>query len=253
MKKSGIYFFLPLFISGCATLSVEPTAKIDKGLEDELPPYNGPKAKIMVAKFGWDVGTSAKRRVRVRGPWWVNWEMTEEEEGYTEGLRTMLVTTLVQSKRFRVLEREVFDQLVEEAKLSGDTLNIKGADLLIVASVTAWEPGIKKTGGSLGGLLPGKTGVILGALSSAVKKSYMAMDIRIIDAKTSEILAATRVEGIAKEINLGALGASIFGSVPLAGGLSIYSKTPMEKAIRLCIKEAVKYIIENTPKEYFKY
>jgi len=252
MKKSGIYFFLLLFISGCATLSVEPTAKIDRGLENELPPYNGPKAKIMVAKFGWDVGTRTKK-IRVRGPWWVNWEMTEEEEGYTEGLRTMLVTTLVQSKRFRVLEREVFDQIVEEAKLSGGNLNIKGADLLIVASVTAWEPGVKKTGASLGGLLPGKTGLILGALSSAVKKSYMAMDIRIIDAKTSEILAATRVEGTAKEIDLGALGASIFGRVPLAGGLSIYSKTPMEKAIRLCIKEAVKYIIENTPKEYFKY
>ncbi|HLD28919.1 MAG TPA: CsgG/HfaB family protein, partial [bacterium] len=94
---------------------------------------------------------------------------------------------------------------------------------------------------------------VLGALSGAVKKSHMAMDIRIIDGKTSEILAATRVEGTAKEVNLGAIGAGIFGYAPMAGGLSIYSKTPMEKAIRLCLKEAVKYIIDNTPGDYFRH
>jgi len=250
-----LIFLLTLlsFTTGCATFSTKPEAKIDKGLETELPPYNGPRAKVMVAKFGWDVGQKTKRiRLRGRGFWGLNFEMTEEEQGYTEGLRTMLTTTLVQSKRFRVLEREVLNQIVEEGKLTGN-INIQGADLLIVASITAWEPGVKKTGGNIGALIPGRTGLVLGALSGAVKKSYMAMDIRIIDAKTSEILAATRVQGKAKEINLGALTAGIFGRVPLSGGLSIYSKTPMEKAIRLCIKEAVKYIIENTPKEYFKY
>lgn len=252
MKKIALLLtiFISFFISSCATLSTRPTARVDKGLEEELPPYDGPKAKVMVAKFGWDVGT--RKRVRVKS-WWpgVNWEMTEEEEGYTEGLRTMLTTTLVQSKRCRVLEREVFDQILEEAKRSGGEIKIKGADLLIVASITAWEPGVKKTKGGLGGLIP--RAAVLGKVKGAFKKSYMAMDIRIIDGKTSEIIAATRVEGTAKEIKLGALGAGIFGSVPLAGGLSVYGKTPMEKVIRTCIKESVKYVIENTPKEYFKY
>ena len=29
--------------------------------------------------------------------------------------------------------------------------------------------------------------------------------------------------------------------------------TPMEKAIRTCINESVKYVVENTPKQYFKH
>jgi hypothetical protein len=42
-------------------------------------------------------------------------------------------------------------------------------------------------------------------------------------------------------------------AVGLVGGLGTYAKTPMEKAIRSCIYEAAKYIIDNTPQEYFKY
>lgn len=93
----------------------------------------------------------------------------------------------------------------------------------------------------------------LGAIAGAFKKSYMAMDIRIIDTATSEVLAATRVEGEAKDINLGVLAGGLIGNVGLGGALGAYAKTPMEKAIRTCINEAVKYIISATPHEYMKY
>jgi len=93
----------------------------------------------------------------------------------------------------------------------------------------------------------------LGDILGGIKKSSMAMDIRIIDTETSEILAATDVKGEATDFNLGGFGGDIIGTIRLAGGLSTHSKTPMENAIRVCIYEAVKYIAENTPEEYFKY
>jgi len=55
------------------------------------------------------------------------------------------------------------------------------------------------------------------------------------------------------DVNFGFLAGGIIGNVGLGGALSTYAKTPMEKTIRTCIYEAAKYIIENTPREYFKY
>ena len=126
---------------------------------------------------------------------------------------------------------------------------IKGAEILVVGAITGWDPGSSGTGGGIGFGTRG----FLGGIGVSVKKSTMAMDIRIIDTATSEVLAATRVEGEATDVSLGFLAGGIVGDVGLAGGLGTYAKTPMEKAIRTCLYEAAKYIIDNTPKEYFKH
>jgi curli biogenesis system outer membrane secretion channel CsgG len=99
----------------------------------------------------------------------------------------------------------------------------------------------------------GKASALFGAARGAFKKSSMAMDIRIVDTTTSEVLAATRVEGEGKSVNMGAGLVALTGSGGMGGGLGGYAKTPMEKAIRTCIYNAVKYIAENTPQQYMKY
>ncbi len=185
--------------------------------------------------------------------------ITTEQSGVMSGLRDMLTTTLVQSKRYQVLERQEFGSIQEEMALgeSGYAAKktvkkkgkVKSADLLIVAAITGWEPGTSGT--QAGGGLFGRG--FLGGITGGIKKSSMAMDIRIIDTETSEVVAATRVEGEATDVNLGFLAGGIIGSVGLGGGLSTYANTPMEKAIRACIYKAVEYISENTPREYFKY
>jgi curli biogenesis system outer membrane secretion channel CsgG len=80
----------------------------------------------------------------------------------------------------------------------------------------------------------------------------MALDIRIIDASTSEVLASTRVQGEAKDI-AGGFAAGFAGGFGLGGGLGMYKNTPMEKAIRICIIEAVRYISQGIPPQYYKY
>lgn len=240
---SIVLLVITIALNNCAMQStVQPTARVDTGLAQQLPPYTGPKARIAIARFDWKVGRA-----------------TKEEVGYMDGLRDMLSTALVQSGRYRVLERQELGAIKEEIGL-GETSyaekesavkrgKIKGADLLVVAAITGWEPG---TSGVRGGVGAGTLGVIGGVLGS-LKKSSMAMDIRIIDTATSEVLAATRIEGEARDIDLSALAGGLIGNVGLIGGLSGFAKTPMEKAIRICINEAVKYIVSATPPEYMKY
>ncbi|MDD5347891.1 MAG: CsgG/HfaB family protein [Candidatus Omnitrophica bacterium] len=227
---------------GCAGL--QPTAQVDNNAGTQgLPQYNGPKARIAVADF--DVKAA---------------------KAYGEigtGLKDMLVTALVNSNRFRVVERQVLDAVMQEQQLAasgaaapGQTGAQKGmirtADVMITAAVTEFEP---KASGGIGGIGGGGRagGAIVGAImGGAMNKAHMALDIRIIDTSTSEVLAATRVQGQATDV-MGGIFAGVLGGVPLGVGLGGYSNTPMEKAIRVCIIEAVKYIAQTTPPEYFKY
>jgi curli biogenesis system outer membrane secretion channel CsgG len=184
------------------------------------------------------------------------------QRGYTTGLRDMLTTAMVQSKRYRVLERQNLSSLEKEMALVNKGLTdktgiqkgqVKGADLLVMGAVTGWDPGTSGGGGGLGGGMLGKASAVFGGIRGAFKKSTMAMDIRIVDTSTSEVLAATRVEGIAKDVNLGGFLGAFGGSGGMAGGLGGFAKTPMEKAIRTCLYNATKYIVENTPQQYMRH
>jgi curli biogenesis system outer membrane secretion channel CsgG len=235
--------FIFMVFSSLACAGLQPTAQVDNNAGTQpLPPYNGPKARIAVADF--DV-----KAAKAYG-----------EIG--DGLKEMLVTALLNSSRFRVVERQVLDHLMQEQELAASGAaqqgggvkrgQIKTADLMITAAVTEFEP--NATGG-IGGVGGGGRvgGSILGAIiGGAMNKAHMALDIRIIDTSTSEVLSATRVQGQATDI-AGGIFAGILGGVPLGVGLGGYSNTPMEKAIRVCIIEAVNYIAQTVPANYFKY
>lgn len=251
---------ITVFLISCGAMQsmVQPTAQVDTGLAQQLPPYTGPKARVAVASFDWKVGAGGGTTT-IRGVGDQPITITQQEAGILSGLKDMLTTTLIQSGRYKVLEREHLGAIQEEIALGEKGYakkesavkrgQIKGADLMVVAAVTGWEPGTSGVGGGVG---VGTLG-FLSAVTGAFKKSSMAMDIRIIDTATSEVLAATRVEGEAKDINLGALAGGLIGNVGLGGALGGFAKTPMEKAIRTCINEAIKYIISATPSEYMKY
>lgn len=246
-------------LSGCLDSMVKPEATVDRGLEEQLPPYDGLRAKVAVTDFDWNIGSS-KTTVGIAG---TDFSFSQNEyDGYAEGLKDMLTTALVQSKRYRVLERQNIDSLKSEIALQEDGFtdtsgvkrgNVKGAEIAVIAAITGFDPGTKGASGSLGGLLGGKAGALLGAVSGGYKKSTMAMDIRIVDTATSEVLAATRVEGVATDVNIGGALGALTGGGALGGSLGSFASTPMEKAIRTCIYEATKYIVAETPTEYMKH
>ncbi|MDD4894438.1 MAG: CsgG/HfaB family protein [Candidatus Omnitrophica bacterium] len=209
-----------------------------------LPSYSGPKARVTVADF--DV------------------KATKATGEIGSDVRNMLVTALANSNRFAVVDYQKNQvALIQEQQLSvsaapqaGDApqpkLANKPADLIITASVTEFEPemsGGRAGVGGGGGVGSGRWGGLLG---SALSKSHMALDISIVDASTSKSLAVTRVQGQASDAD-GSNKNGFSGSGGLGAGLSAYANTPMEKAIRICIIEAVRYMSQAIPVDYYKY
>lgn len=206
--------------------------------------YNGPKARIAVARF--ENKTAASQR---------NWY----SPSIGDGMADMLTTALVNSGRYIVLERANLDTVLNEQDLGAsgrvrqDTAaavgEIEGAELLVVAAVTEFDAnsgGVRAGGG-------GVVGGVLGAIAGGSRSAHMAIDLRVVDATTSRILAATSVEGEAKDFNIGGALAGYTGSVGLGGALSTWENTPREKALRQVIGEAVNYVISVTPPAMLRY
>ncbi|HRZ13882.1 MAG TPA: CsgG/HfaB family protein [Candidatus Omnitrophota bacterium] len=249
MKSALAALLIATLISsvvGCETIEkiTQPTAHVDNNAgAAPLPPYQGPKARIAVADF--DV-KAAKASGEIGS-----------------GLREMLVTALVNSSRFRVVERQVLNAVMQEQELAASGAaqqgnggaqrgQIKTADIIVTAAVTEFEPQASGGSAGIGGGGGVGSGILGGLLGATMNKAHMALDIRVIDTSTSEVLAATRVQGQASDV-AGGFMAGFFGGWALGGGLTMYANTPMEKAIRICIIEAVRYVSQVIPANYYKY
>jgi curli biogenesis system outer membrane secretion channel CsgG len=238
------FLFLALSVAGCAALNLQPTAQVDNNAGTQaMPPYSGPKARIAVADF----------------------EVKAAKANYEigSGLREMLITALVNSNRFSVVERQALSAVMQEQELSASGAaqagsgpqrgNIRTADLIVTAAVTEFEPQASGGSAGIGGGGGVGSGILGGMLGAALNKAHMALDIRIVDTSTSEVLAATRVQGQASDIAGGFMAGLLGTNGGLGVGLSAYSNTPMEKAIRVCIIEAVRYLSQTISANYYKY
>ncbi|MCD6352715.1 MAG: hypothetical protein J7M06_00685 [Proteobacteria bacterium] len=219
-----------------------PKAKVTSGGgpgigEAQMEAYDGPKARVAVSRFTDKTGKG----------WWTG--------QIGDGMADMLTTSLFNTNRYIVLERQTLQDVLSEQDLGASGRikqetaaaigEIEGAELLITGAVTEFQPGSSGIGGSLGGIGGGVLGGVLGGL----KKSHVAIDMRVIDTRTSRIVAATSVEATATDFNLGGV---LVGS-NVGGGLGGYSKTPIEKAVRVALGEAVKFIVSKTPSKYYHY
>ena len=169
-----------------------------------------------------------------------------------QGMRDMMTTALFRTDRFLVLEREQLAEVIREQDLGAsgrvqkgtepEKGEIQGADLMVVASVTEFDSGVKQIKGSIG-----IGGVKVGGHTG---RAHMAIDIRIVDVRTSQIVAATTVEGSASSIGVDS-SKDPYGILP--SSLGAFKKKPIEKALRECIERSVTYICEKTPAEYFRH
>ncbi len=234
-----------LLATGCVTPGTKATVTSDQGgptmSEVQSEDYNGPKARIAVAQFKDKTGKG----------WWTG--------RIGDGMADQLTTALFNSNRYIVLERAILNDVLSEQDLgaSGRVRSetaapigqIEGAELLVVGAVTEFEGNASGAGGGIGGY----GGGILGGIMGGFRKAHMAIDMRIIDTRTSRVLAATTVEGEASDVNLGGLLGGFGSAGALAGGLAGWKNTPTEKALRVCIKEAVNFVVTKTPQKYYHY
>jgi curli biogenesis system outer membrane secretion channel CsgG len=155
-------------------------------------------------------------------------------------LQDMLASELASTKAFQVLERKEINAVLGEQDLGASGRvdpktraklgKIKGAKYLVAGTVSAFEENTSGTGGGIG---------IMGfSIGGSKGKAYMAVDLKVIDADTGEIVDNRTIEATSEKTGL-SLGASVGF---FHGALAQQEKTPTGKAIRACIIEISEYL-----------
>ncbi len=170
------------------------------------------------------------------------------------GIEAIVIDSLSQTGRFRLVERtELGDVLAEQdlassgrvAKPSGaKTGNVLGAQFLVQLVVTDYETKTSGTDKGIGGLLGGKV-PLLGGVKAGSSQGRVGLNLRLIDAETSEITFTKQIESVIKETNLAFGGAGLIGDVGLGGFMSQYSKTPIGQAMIAGVNQAVFELIKQ--------
>ncbi len=253
MKVSkAIAFGMAVVLTGSALLSCGPKAqqaktttegeyaKEIKEREPDLPKCDRPIGTIVARNFKCKAASCVGNRITFGPSFTV--QVTPQVLG--EGLSDMLVTALVQTGCFKVLERETLQEIKEELEMLGvkPKQTLKGADFLLTGAITAFEMDAGGMGGGGGLLLPVP---ILGGVKIGKQKAHIALDLRVVRIRDAEVILAKTVEGKSERWRFGVGGGGIFGSVLAGGWFETFKNTPMEEATRDLIYHTVKLIVEE--------
>lgn len=152
----------------------------------------------------------------------------------------MLANELMGTKKFKVVERQKINAVIAEQDLAASgrvrkgsgaaTGQMTGAQYLVTGTVTSYSEDVASTGGGLS-----FKGISLGGNKG---KAYIAVDLRVIDTTTGEVVDSRTVEANSSKGGL-RLG---FYKNGLGGKFDTKKKTPAMKAIRAVIMEISDYL-----------
>ncbi|MBI5814471.1 MAG: hypothetical protein HZB29_02545 [Nitrospinae bacterium] len=245
--------FLAATLSSCAT--DEAVVRGGGGstiAQAQAEKYNGPKARVAVVKF---IDKTGKAKGEIG-----------------EGMADMLTTALFNTNRYILLDRRDLDAVINEqdfavkgqvsAATAAKTGQLEGADLLVFGAVTAFEEDELGAGGIIVGAITLGASIAVGAANQkdnlpigavTYTESYIAMDMKIVDARTGRVVAANTVEGRSQNWGGGVIGGVGGGWSRAPIGLGGWSGTSVEAAARVCVEAAVRDMARNTPWEYYRY
>jgi len=184
------------------------------------------------------VNAQVKKRIAV-----AEFQDRSGHKGAGQGVADMLITALFKSGEFIVVERKELDKVLAEQRLgrSGAVTpqtapavgKLLGVDLLVLGSIT--ELGTKDRDVSGGTNL-------FGAKINA-KTARAAVDIRLVNTTTGEIVAAETEEGTESTVGVGGR----YKAINFAD-FSQWNDTDIGKAAREAIDETVNLITKNIAK-----
>ncbi|MFM0741105.1 CsgG/HfaB family protein [Paraburkholderia xenovorans] len=210
-KKYGVVLAAAIVaLSGCATessrsLPIAPPVSVQR-------PAVGKPVQISVGKF--DNRSSYMRGI-----------FSDGVDRLGGQAKTILVTSLQQSGRFNVLDRDNLDEIRQEAGFAKKTQAIKGANYVITGDVT--EFGRKEVGDHQ----------LFGILGSGRNQvAYAKVSLNVVDTTTSEVVASSQGAG---EFSLSSR--EIIGF----GGTASYDSTLNGKVLDLAIQEAVNHLADQ--------
>jgi len=169
----------------------------------------------------------------------------EDRSGYGhnigQGVADMLVTSLVESDKFSVIERAELDEILKEQGLGQTGLvtpqsaakvgQLLGVQRIITGSITEFGSKQNKVGGGIGGF----------NLGVSTTTARVAVDIRIINVNTGEIVMAKSAEGEDSSTGLDNVGVQDIDF----HNSSTWDNTQLGIASREAINECVDYIVED--------
>lgn len=227
-----------------AVVLASPSAPPQRSQKSNQAP-SGQRARVSVAEI-----KDQTARGNISTHWMEKYGIAWREIG--EGMREMLVTALFQTRRFVLLERDLLPEILKEQDMAGTGRvaegtapaagGIIGADLIITGAVTEF---IADAFGAKGAAEVGGT-----EIDASVAKGYVGLVIKIVDAKTSEVVLATYVMGKASNYGFEAEPGPE-SKLPLS--LAVFARTPAEKAIRSAIRKAAEEVAGSVPREYFRH
>lgn len=186
-----------------------------------LPPIVGPRKTIAVADFENKAGAEAQ------------WNLGN-------GMAEMLTTTLVNTNRFIVVERQNIQGILtqQDFSVSGRTINVGApkigrllnTQILVSGAITEFSQRFYDSGS-----LFQYKGVSLGVKSAT---AHVALNIRMYDTTTGEVIASKRVEGKA---NVSGLSVG-YSEGDWGVDFDSFKASPLGKVTQQAIDEAVYYI-----------
>jgi len=139
--------------------------------------------------------------------------------------KTILISHLQQTGRFKVVDRDNMEEIAREAKLKGQEQQLKGADITVTGDVT--EFGRKEVGDVQ----------LFGILGSGKKQvAYAKVTLNVVDVLTSEVIYSVAGAGEYALNNREVVG---FGST------ASYDSTLNGKVLDLAVREAVNRLVEG--------
>jgi curli biogenesis system outer membrane secretion channel CsgG len=218
--KTLVFLTSLFFLMGCSAIDQaihpdEKTAPPSRPTFEQIlkEDYKGPKARVVVIKF---IDKS------VRG---------KETSQVGDGITDMLSNALVATNRYIVLVGKSLDDFIIGQDIGRpDRLKKEEVlDLLVEGTIKEFKPGIAGAGEGEG-------------------TSYVTLIVTVTNPRTNQELATERIRGKATDLG-GTVGK---GGVGLPKIFKDFSKTPMEKALRIAIEESASFIVAKTPPESYR-
>lgn len=217
----------------------------DPPKKDQPATFTGPKKRLAVMDMEVKItATSSVAPTTGGGVVSTNTVSIPPPTDFGQGLTEMLTTALVDTKRFILLERKALDDIkAEQARGADGTTDassappagkLLGAQALVRGAVTeySYTYSSTNTGASI---IPGVS------LSTASAEAMVALDIRLYDTTTGQVLDSVRAEGKAKGK---AVGIDI-NKDDFKVSNSNFKQSPLGKATRDAINAAVAAIVKR--------
>jgi len=230
-----------------AVLALLTTTWVSSAMAQTAP---APVRKKRVAIFDFDYATVHGGVTAIFG----------QEVDIGKGISDLLVKYLVKDGSYSVIERKAMDKILAEQNFSNsDRANpnsaakigkLLGVDAIIVGSITQFGNDTKNTG--IGGGGGGLGGFGLGGFKHSKSKAIVAVDARIVDIDTGEILAVAEGKGESSRESTSLTGGGGnwhgFGAGGVDFGSSDFQNTIIGEAVKVAVETMSTEVIAGKDK-----